>query len=144
MVELDAKLSSVSRKGLWVVPRALLPRTRMGSTELDFTEARIDHAVVDIEVDLKGGSVEMRLPAEASASTDGVDVMAGSIEDHRRNAVTAGRPHFVITGSVRWVRWRFAARAGTSSTTGAPHRHPGHTSIVDIRKRRGRRESVVL
>jgi hypothetical protein len=102
VMELGATFGSVTRKGYWVVPRKLRLRSRLGSTELDFTEARIDHAVVDVEIDVKGGSVEMRLPEGASASMDHVDVMAGSIEDHRKSRAPSGRPHFNITGSLSW------------------------------------------
>ncbi|HEX3782433.1 MAG TPA: DUF1707 domain-containing protein [Pseudonocardiaceae bacterium] len=102
VVQLGATLGSVSRKGFWVVPRKLVIRSRMGSTELDFTEAQIDHPVVDIDIDIKGGSVEMRMPAGSSVSMDDVDVMAGSIEDHRKERTGSGRPHFVIAGSLRW------------------------------------------
>ena len=102
VMELGATLGSVTRKGYWVVPRKLRLRSRLGSTELDFTEAQIDHPVVDVEIDVKGGSVEIRLPEGASASMDEVDVVAGSVEDHRRYREPMGRPHFVITGSLSW------------------------------------------
>ena len=102
VMDLGATLGSVSRKGYWVVPRTLRVRSRLGSTELDFTEAQIDHPVVDVEIDVKGGSVEMRLPEGASASMDDVQVRAGSIEDHRRSREPMGRPHFNVTGSVSW------------------------------------------
>lgn len=75
-------------------------RSRLGSTELDFTEARIDHPVVEVEIDVKGGSVEMRLPEGASASMHDVHVTAGSIEDHRKHREPVGRPHFNVTGTV--------------------------------------------
>jgi hypothetical protein len=102
VMALGATLGSVTRKGYWVVPRTLRLRSRLGSTELDFTEARIDHPVVDVEIDVKGGSVEIRLPEGASASMDDVDVVAGSVEDHRRYREPMGKPHFVITGSLSW------------------------------------------
>lgn len=102
VMELGTTFGSVTRKGYWVVPRKLRVRSRLGSTELDFTEAQIDHAVVDVEIDVKGGSVEMRLPEGASASMDDVDVMAGSVEDHRRSRAPMGQPHFNITGSLSW------------------------------------------
>ena len=102
VMDLGATLGSVTRKGHWVVPRTVRVRSRLGSTELDFTEAQIDHPVVDVEIDVKGGSVEMRLPEGASASMDDVHVTAGSIEDHRRSREPVGRPHFNITGSLSW------------------------------------------
>lgn len=74
----------------------------MGSAELDFTQARIDHDMVEIELDLAGGSVELRLPDGAGASMDQVEVIAGSVEDHRRNVNQQGSPYFRLTGRVRW------------------------------------------
>jgi hypothetical protein len=101
-LELRGWFSSLKRKGDWTVPRKLVLSPRMGSVELDFTEARIDHPVVEIELDLAGGSVELRLPEGASASMDQVDVTAGSLEDHRNSREQQGGPHFAITGQVRW------------------------------------------
>jgi hypothetical protein len=101
-VRLGGWLASVKRDGGWPVPRKLVLSPRMGSIQLDFTETRIDHAVIEIEVDVAGGSIELRLPEGASAATDNVYIALGSVEDHRRNVVANGRPHFVITGQVRW------------------------------------------
>jgi uncharacterized protein DUF1707 len=101
IVELKGTMSSVERKGDWQVPRKLVLRWQMGSVKLDFTEARIIHPVVEIELDIKmGGSVEIRLPEGASASLDGVEARLGSVEDHRRGAPAAGRPHFVLSGQI--------------------------------------------
>jgi hypothetical protein len=100
-VELKGSMSSVERKGNWQVPRKLVLRWQMGSVKLDFTEARIIHPVVEIELDIKmGGSVEVRLPEGASASLDGVEARLGSVEDHRRGAPAAGLPHFVLSGQI--------------------------------------------
>jgi hypothetical protein len=101
IVELKGSMSSVERKGDWQVPRKLVLRWRMGSVKLDFTEARIAHPVVEIELDINTGSVEVRLPEGASASLDGVVARLGSVEDHRRGAPAAGRPHFVLKGQIR-------------------------------------------
>jgi hypothetical protein len=99
-VELKGSMSSLERRGDWQVPRKLVLRWRRGSVNLDFTEARIAHRVVEMELDINTGSVEMRLPERASASLDGVVTRLGSVEDHRRDAPAAGRPHFVLTGQI--------------------------------------------
>lgn len=101
VVELRGTSSSLKRGGRWLVPRKLVLQRQKGSTELDFTEALINHAVVDIELDISGGSVEIRLPEGASVSTDGIEAIRSSVEDHRRGATPNGRPHFVITGTIR-------------------------------------------
>jgi len=100
VVELKGNMSSVERKGDWHVPRKLVLRWRMGSAKLDFTEAKIVYPVVEIELDVNVGSVEIRLPEGASASLDGVEAQLGSIQDHRRGAPATGRPHFVVNGRI--------------------------------------------
>lgn len=101
IVELRGTSSSLKRTGRWIVPRKLVLRQQKGSAELDFTQAQIDHPVTDVELDISGGSVEIRLPEGASASTDGIEAIRGSVEDHRKNPPPIGQPHFVITGTVR-------------------------------------------
>ncbi|GLZ55015.1 DUF1707 domain-containing protein [Actinomycetospora sp. NBRC 106378] len=99
-VALHATLGSVKRRGAWAVPRRLEIDGWLGSAELDLTEAVIDHDVVEIDVDMTLGSVELRLPETASASLDGVSATAGSVEDKRRGGSAVGRPHVVVTGRV--------------------------------------------
>lgn len=99
-VELRATMSALKRSGRWVVPRSLIVRNRMGSTELDLTEAQIDHAEVHIELDVTGGSVDLLLPDGSSVSTDDVEVNMGSVKD-KIGSSRIGRPHFVIGGTVR-------------------------------------------
>ncbi|HEY2225579.1 DUF1707 SHOCT-like domain-containing protein [Actinomycetospora sp.] len=99
-VALHATLGSIKRSGPWAVPRRLEIEGWMGSAELDLTEAVIDHEVVEIDVDMTMGSVELRLPDTASASLDAVSATAGSVEDKRRNGRATGRPHVVVTGKV--------------------------------------------
>lgn len=99
-VALHATLGSVKRSGAWAVPRRMEIDGWLGSAELDLTQAVIDHDVVEIDVDMTLGSVELRLPETASASLEGVSATAGSIEDKRRNGSASGRPHVVVTGKV--------------------------------------------
>jgi hypothetical protein len=101
IVELRATSSSLKRTGRWIVPRNLVLRQQKGSAELDFTQAQISHPVTSIELDVSGGSVEIRLPDGASASTDGIEAIRSSIEDHRKNPPPSGHPHFVITGTIQ-------------------------------------------
>jgi len=97
-LELRANMSKVSRTGRWHVPAVLHVRNRLGSTELDFTDAVIDHDEVRIELEVAGGSVKIALPNRASADTGGVRVTAGSVKD--RSGGGSGRPRFVVTGTV--------------------------------------------
>jgi hypothetical protein len=99
-VELRATMSVLKRTGRWSVPASLVVRNRMGSTDLDFTEARIDHAEVQVELDVAGGSVELLLPDGASVDADQVEVNMGSVKN-KIGGDRSGRPHFVLSGSMR-------------------------------------------
>jgi hypothetical protein len=97
-VEIRANMSSLKRTGNWRVPRHLAVRNRLGSTELDFTEATIEHAEVRVTLDVSGGSVRMLLPERATVDTNGVQVVAGSVKDKVGGA--SGRPRFVVDGKI--------------------------------------------
>lgn len=99
-VELRGWLGSLKRQGEWTVPTRLALVRRVGSVELDLTNARFAGPVVVIELDLVRGSLDLRLPDGASASIDDVTVYGGSARDRRRDAPAEGSPHVVLTGRV--------------------------------------------
>ncbi len=99
-VELRNTMASLKRNGRWVVPRTLVIRNRMGSTNLDFTEAQIAHPEVLIQMDVTGGSVDLLLPEGASVSTNELEVNMGSVKD-KFSRDRGGRPHFEVSGAVR-------------------------------------------
>lgn len=101
-VELRGWAGSLKRHGPWMVPTRLALVRRLGSVDLDLTEARFAGPVVVIELDMRFGSVDIRLPDGASASVDDVEVYVGSASDHRRDAPAEGSPHVVFTGRVVW------------------------------------------
>lgn len=97
-VELRANMSSLKRDGRWTVPRELIIHNRLASTELDFSEAVIEHAEVRITLNVAGGSVKMLMPERGSVDADQVQVTAGSLKDKAGKA--AGRPRFVLAGTI--------------------------------------------
>ena len=97
--EVRSMLSSVSRTGEWDVPERLVVRTALGSTELDFTSARIPHEVVEIDMDVVAGSVEMRVPDGARVDRTHLQVTLGSVEDKSRPGPAGVL--FRLTGAVR-------------------------------------------
>lgn len=97
-VELRGVMGSLRRQGEWVVPTRLALVRRMGSIDLDLTRARFAGPIVVIELDMKFGSLDIRLPEGASASIDDLEVIIGSARDHRKDAPAEGRPHVVLTG----------------------------------------------
>ena len=99
-VELRGVLGSLKRQGEWTVPTRLALVRRMGSVDLDLTRARFAGPMVVVELDMKFGGLQMRLPEGASASLDDVEVIVGSAHDHRKGAPADGAPHVVLTGKV--------------------------------------------
>ncbi|UNB50353.1 DUF1707 domain-containing protein [Mycolicibacterium sp. YH-1] len=97
-VELRGVMGSLKRQGEWVVPTRLALVRRMGSIDLDLTKARFAGSIVVIELDMKFGSLNIRLPDGASASIDDLEVIVGSARDHRKDAPAEGRPHVILTG----------------------------------------------
>jgi len=101
VVEWRGTLGSIERKGAWTVPARIRIHRRMGSVELDFTEAVFTAPVTDIELDVIGGSVEIRVPEGADVSIDEIAVSMGSIEDHRKTRGSGGSPRLRFRGSLR-------------------------------------------
>jgi hypothetical protein len=97
---LTAELGSVTRKGSWEVPAQLRINVALGSAELDFTETEIPHSLVEIDLGVTAGSVELRLPENARLHRDEVHAVLGSIEEKRRGGDGSG-PLFVVRGQVR-------------------------------------------
>jgi uncharacterized protein DUF1707 len=98
-IELRSTMSALKRSGSWTVPQRLLIRSRMGSTELDFTDAVINSQRVEIELDVAGGSVELLFAENAGVTSSDVVMTMGSLKDKRPKE--SGTPQFVITGAVR-------------------------------------------
>ena len=99
-VELRGVFGSLRRQGEWTVPTRLALYRRMGSISLDLTRARFAGAIAVIELDLKFGSLDLRLPDGASASIDDVEVIVGSARDQRPDPPAEGRPHVILSGRV--------------------------------------------
>jgi Domain of unknown function (DUF1707) len=99
-VELRGVLGSLKRHGEWTVPTRLALVRRMGSVDLDLTRAKFGGPIVVIELDLRMGGLDLRLPDGASASIDDVEVIVGSAHDHRKDAPAEGTPHVILTGKV--------------------------------------------
>jgi uncharacterized protein DUF1707 len=100
--EVRSMLGSVTRRGEWDVPAHLAVRTTLGSVELDFTEAHIPHDVVDIDLDVVAGSVELRLPAGARLERGALQTILSSVEEKLGSRPTShSGPTFRLRGTVR-------------------------------------------
>ncbi|MBB4687281.1 DUF1707 SHOCT-like domain-containing protein [Amycolatopsis jiangsuensis] len=100
-LELNAKYSSLQRSGPWIVPPAVVVRTKYGSTKLDFTQARVSTPVVQIELDSKWGSVELIIPRDAAVDYNAItEIKLGSLDDKTGTNGGPGNPRYVITGRI--------------------------------------------
>jgi hypothetical protein len=101
VVEWRGVFGSIKRQGVWTVPARIRIHRRMGSVELDFTEARFTAPVTDFDVDMIGGSIEIRVPEGVTVSTDEIVVTLGSVEDHRKVRDVGGSPQLRFRGELR-------------------------------------------
>lgn len=98
-VEIRAVMATIQRRGDWNVPSDMVIKNRLGSTDLDFTEATIGHSEVRIRLEAGGGSVNLLLPERASVDTSELRINAGVIKD-KVGKSSGGRPHFIISGTM--------------------------------------------
>ena len=98
-VELRGWAGSLKRHGEWTVPTRLSLVRRFGSIDLDLTKARFAGPVVVIEIDMKFGNLDLRLPEGASASIDNVEAYVGTAVDRRKDPAE-GNPHVVLSGQL--------------------------------------------
>ncbi len=91
--------SPVVRKGAWQVPRRVEVYNKYGSTRLDFREASLTTAVVEVHVDASWGSGDVILPEGATADVEADASWFGTLRNSADSLRRASAPHFVITGS---------------------------------------------
>ena len=94
-------MSSVERRGAWIVPKQLTTRVFWGNAELDFREASLGPGATTIDVRVTMGSLEIILPPSLAIDVD-VSSLMGSVESrHRAPAqLDPSRPFLRVTGSV--------------------------------------------
>ncbi len=94
-------MSSVERRGAWIVPKQLTTRVFWGNAELDFRDASIGAGVSTIDVRVTMGSLEIILPPSLAIDVD-VSSFMGNVESrHRAPAqLDPSRPLLRVTGSV--------------------------------------------
>jgi hypothetical protein len=91
--------SSVVRKGVWQAPHRVEVYNKYGSTRLDFREASLASAVVEVHVDASWGSGDVILPEGATADVEADASWFGTLRNSVDSLRRASAPHFVITGS---------------------------------------------
>ncbi|AHD21274.1 hypothetical protein Y013_11650 [Rhodococcus pyridinivorans SB3094] len=98
---IKGRVSGIERKGRWHVPPAVVLDTVASSVTLDFTEAVMQTQVVRIDVSDYLSSINIVLPAEATADVNGVENVASSVSSKVRGGAPYGPLHVVVTGKVR-------------------------------------------
>ena len=81
-LNLSHTFGSTKRNGQWQVPEHVVLRQRMGSAELDFTEALLTATDVTLEIDMVGGSIELRVPEDMHVEST-LQTSLASYQDHR-------------------------------------------------------------
>jgi hypothetical protein len=79
---LGGVFGSTKRSGAWQVPEHVLIRRRFGSAELDLTEAIFAGSEISFEIDMVGGSIELRVPEGMHVRSSMLTHFA-SYQDHR-------------------------------------------------------------
>ena len=97
-----AKMSSVSRKGVWEVPPALKIENWLSDVTLDFTSAAMRTQVVELTVDGFCGSITLIVPPEATVDLNAVETVAGSSTSKVRTGPPIGPLHLVVRGRIRF------------------------------------------
>ena len=97
---LEVRSASLRRDGDWQVPARLAVLAVSGSLLLDFSRARIEHAHVDIELDMMSSSVKMVLPPDGWA--DGSpELFAASLRNRAQRDPTTTGVSLTVHGQVR-------------------------------------------
>jgi hypothetical protein len=68
-------MGSTERRGSWSVPRQMNVRTTMGSTVLDFRDARLPAGPVEVQLRTLMGSAEIIVPPGLAVETEGSAIM---------------------------------------------------------------------
>ncbi|HEX7836512.1 MAG TPA: LiaF domain-containing protein [Kofleriaceae bacterium] len=104
-------MSSVERRGRWLVPRELDLRVLWGNAELDFRDASLGPGITTIHVRVFMGNFEVVLPPNLAIDVD-VSSFAGSVTERHRVPPDAdpARPQIRIAGTVRFGNLEITTR----------------------------------
>jgi len=80
VVRLECRSGNVSRVGRWVVPRRIEVRVTSGGCKLDFTDAVIAHRSVELDAEVRSGSLTMITKPGIAVDTDDVVIGSGHIK----------------------------------------------------------------
>jgi hypothetical protein len=107
--EVALRGSSLRRRGRWVVPARMRIEASGSTILLDYTEAVIATATVELELVLRGSTVRLIVPVGSSVDVGGVSLIGGTARARRLpEHQFGGGTHVVVTGeahgSTIWAR----------------------------------------
>lgn len=100
-LRLQHTFGMLKRSGDWHIPPTVKIKQRMGSTELDFTDATFASKETTIEIDMIGGSIELKVPLEIRIDAD-IQTTVASYQDHRKTGNAETYSRILLRGRVIW------------------------------------------
>ena len=79
VVRIDCRSGHVARDGQWVIPRRMEVKVTSGHVKLDLTNAVISHRVLDVEVDVRSGHLNIVTKPGIAIDTDDVQIRSGHV-----------------------------------------------------------------
>jgi Domain of unknown function (DUF1707) len=80
LVRIECDTSTARRDGPWLVPRRMEVRVTMGSVTLDFTEAVVSWPSLEIDADIRTGSLILVIAPGILVSTDDLALSTSSVK----------------------------------------------------------------
>ncbi|WP_433337665.1 DUF1707 SHOCT-like domain-containing protein [Spirillospora sp. CA-294931] len=84
LVRLEARGSHLERTGSWAVPRRLEAEVRHGNAVIDLTEAVVSHPVLELDVAVEHGNLQLIVPPEVEVDVDDVAAHNGVVSRRDR------------------------------------------------------------
>lgn len=125
VVRIDCRSSSARRDGRWVVPRRLEVRVASGGVLLDFTEAIITQPSLEIDAEVRSGSLTLVTKPGIMVDVDDVSIRSG--------AVRVQAPWAPDTPAV--LRIHVSGTVGSGLIAARPPRPPRRTFRQWLRRR---------
>jgi DUF1707 SHOCT-like domain len=80
LVRIECDTGTAQRDGRWLVPRRMEVRVHMGSVTLDFTEAIVSWPSLEIDADIRTGSLVLVIAPGILVSTDDLAISTSAVK----------------------------------------------------------------
>ena len=117
LVRIDCRSGHTERTGRWAVPRRMEVRVRSGSARLDFTEAVITQPALEIDAEVRSGTLILITKPGITVDTGDVAVRSGTVKNKTQwSSAAPAILHIQVSGQV-----------GSGTITVRPPRPPRRT-----------------